>query len=187
MITRFVALVTIAMSSPGTAVDAASVDPVESVPTAAAPEALRPVPGRYAFSGGDAERQALHDRIEAVVAEMAPVLRGVARRRLVQGNPIPDALTIEVTGDAVTIAFDERRYTAILGAPAVAVVGVDGKRAELTHRIEGSRLTQRFDAPRGERWNLFRVRGDRLRLTVIIESESLPADLVYELTFTRHL
>ena len=185
MLTRYVAALLVASASPNIAAETVAVESVSPLPAAAAPEALRRFPGRYAFSGGDAQRRALQNAIEAVVAEMSPVLRRMARRRLVQGNPIPDAIAIDVSGETVTIAFDDRRYTAVLGARAVSVVGIDGNRAELTHRVEGTRLTERFDVARGERWNLFHVRNDKLRLTVIIESESLPADLVYELTFTR--
>ena len=184
MLARFVALVLLAGSSPAMP-ETVALDDVPRLPASAAPEAFRRFPGRYVFAGGDAERKALQNSIDAVVSEMGPLLRRVAKRRLIQGNPIPAALSIEAIGETVTISFDDRRYTAVLGASAVSVVGIDGNAVELTHRVEGTRLTQRFDAPRGERWNLFRVRDEQLRLTVIVESESLPADLVYELTFTR--
>jgi hypothetical protein len=156
-----------------------------SVVAGEVPEPLAGFPGEYAFSGGEAERQALRDAVDAVVAEMNPLVRSIARNRLLENNKIASRVGIGADGEAVTIAFDERTYTAVLGAAAVDVTAINGDRVRLTHRLQGKRLMQRFDGDKGSRRNVIAVRGDRLRIDVTVQSESLPDDLVYRLTFSR--
>jgi hypothetical protein len=156
-----------------------------SVAAAEVPDGLKEFPGRYAFSGGEAERQALRDAVDAVVAEMNPLVRSIARNRLLENNKIAREVGIAADGSKVTIAFDDRSYTAVLGAAAVEVTGVSGDKLRLTHRMQGKRLMQTFDGDKGSRRNVISVRGSQLRVQVTVQSESLPDDLGYQLTFTR--
>ena len=150
-----------------------------------ATEGLQPFSGTYAFSGGESERQALREAVDAAVAEMNPLVRGIARDRLLESNKIAQTVAIAADGDAVTVSFDERAYTAVLGASAVEVTGVTGDTLQLTHRLSGKRLIQMFDGKRGSRRNVIGVRGKQLRISVTVRSDSLPNDLEYQLTFAR--
>lgn len=148
-------------------------------------EGLQAFVGSYTFSGGEAERRALEDAVDKVVADMNPLVRGVARSRLLESNAIAGKVSIVAEGDRVTVGFDDRSYTAVLGGAAVEVTGVTGDRLQLKHRMKGKQLVQQFDGPRGSRRNVIGVRGEQLRIGVTVESESLPAPLVYTLTFSK--
>ena len=156
-----------------------------SVAAAGTPQALQAFPGEYKFTGGASERQALEAAVDDVVAEMNALARPIARSRLLDANPIASVLSIAADGSTVTVGFDDRRYTAVVGGPAVNVTGVTGDKVALTYRVAGERLVQRFKGPKGARKNAMSVNAKRLRLNVKVTSESLPKDLVYKLTYTR--
>ncbi len=177
-------LVAIACGSPAPA--KAEVVALQSVVAGTeAPQGLSALAGEYAFSGGEAERQALRDAIDALVEEMNPLARGIARSRLLESNRIASRVAIGADGNAVTVSFDDRAYTATLGAAAIEVTGIDGKPVQLTHRFQGETLTQRFVGSQGARRNALDLRGTKLRIHVVIESESLPKPLSYRLTYTK--
>jgi hypothetical protein len=155
------------------------------VATEQAPEELRAFAGEYTFAGGETERQALRDAVDGVVAEMNPLVRGIARDRLLESNAIAGKVAIAADGREVTVSFDDRAYTAVLGASAVEVTGLTGDALQLTHRLSGKRLVQMFAGKRGSRRNVITARGKQLRIAVTVTSESLPGDLVYQLTFAR--
>ena len=67
----------------------------------------------------------------------------------------------------------------------IEVTGVDGKPLQLTHRFRKKQLVQSFDGSQGGRRNVMSLRGHRLRIRVLVHSESLPADLSYQLTFAK--
>jgi hypothetical protein len=148
-------------------------------------EALGALAGAYAFAGGKAEREALEAAVDDVIADMNPLVRMIARRRLLAANEIAGKLTIRADGREVTVAFNERAYTAVVGGPAVEVTGITGDRLALTHRLEGRKLVQRFDGTRGDRRNVLVLRSARIRLHVRVESDQLPRPLSYTLTFER--
>ena len=180
--------VAIACGSPSPAVPADQ-EPMPSlhaaVASAEAPDALRKFSGKYAFAGGTAEREALQKAIDDVVAEMNPLVRGIARSRLLGSNAIAEAIAIDAEGDTITVVFDKRSYTAAIDGSPVTVTGVDGDPLVLTHRLHGKRLVQTFDGDRGIRRNAFVLRGNKLALNVTVQSDQLPSDLVYTLTFAR--
>jgi hypothetical protein len=163
----------------------AEATPVPAAAAAECPEPVRSLEGKYGYSGGEAERKALEDAVDDVVSEMNPFVREIARRRLLAANEIAQTLEVQVEGAHVTVAFDERSYTAELGGPAVKVTGVTGKRLSLTHRLKGDKLVQKFDGAGGGRTNVFDNNDQRVRINVKVSSDQLPKPLSYRLTFKR--
>lgn len=151
--------------------------------TAETPEAIKSMEGDYEFAGGDAEREQRKDAIDDAIADMNMLVRGVARKRLLASTAIPDRLEVSAKGTSVTVSFDDRLYTAALGAPPVVVTGTNGDDLDLTHRLDGKRLMQEFVGPKGGRINALRKSGDEIEVDIRVHSESLPGDVVYTLTY----
>ena len=140
----------------------------------------------YAFVGGEREHKSLLEAIESVVGEMSVFVRGIARSRLVDSNKVPTKVVIRRDGSNITVSFDDRTYTAVLGGPPVTVKGSTGDLLQLSYRLSGQRLVQDFRGERGGRVNTFFVDGNgHLRVDVQVHSPKLPKELRYRLSFKQ--
>lgn len=136
--------------------------------------------GEYAYASGSAERG-----IEAVVDQMVFFVRPIARGRLSDSNRPAARLRITEAGGEVQITFDGRtRITAVDAAP-VEIIGLTGKRLAYTLKLVDGALVQTFHGASGGRINTLRVAGDGLVIQVRVYSPRLPADVLYELRYTR--
>lgn len=142
--------------------------------------------GRYHYAGGQEQRDALLAAIDEVVADMSVLTRGIARDRLRESNPVPSEISITRDAGSVTIALDDRKYTAPLDGSPTEVVGITGDTLQYRVTIATDRLEQSFVGPKGTRTNTHRVGDDgRLELRVVVDSDSLPKPLRYRLSFQR--
>jgi hypothetical protein len=190
-------LLLLVLGCPGEAVTQsgrAAPDEAETVLAAGDPPLVREVDveptleqlvGSYRHAGGASEQAALEQAIDDVVAGMNVLARGIARKRLLESNRIPG--TVEITGNAerLTIAFEDREYTAAVGGAAVDVIGVTGDPLRMTLRVRKRALIQKFVGDKGDRTNTMTSRQGGLRIAVLVSSDSLPKDLAYTLTFAR--
>lgn len=144
--------------------------------------------GTYQFVGGDAQRQALTEAIEATVQQLNALIRGIARRRITEANLIREQITIAVDGDKITTTFGPgRTVTGVLGGPNVPWTGEDGKPVSLVFSMVKGRLVQAYTSSDGGRRSVFTLDevGDRMTLSVTISSDRLPNPLKYALTYRR--
>ncbi|HVI02690.1 MAG TPA: hypothetical protein VM869_28520 [Enhygromyxa sp.] len=142
--------------------------------------------GEYTFVGGQKERDGLDAAIEASVNAVSPVVRGIGRKRLQESNPIPKQLTITVNGDAVDIRFDGEGHSAGLDGKPVKGVSPQGDKVKVSHRMKGTKLTERIDGDQGDRHNTFKLGSDgKLTVDVEITSGHLPVPVEYRLTFKK--
>jgi hypothetical protein len=142
--------------------------------------------GRYRFVGGQRQREAVTAAIEGVVAEMNPLARAIARNRLVESNPVPDAIDIRRREDTIEVKLGERSYVAPLDESQTSAKGVNGDTLRYHVELDGPELRQVFVGERGRRENTLHRRGpQRLELNVVVKSEQLPKPLTYRLTFER--
>ena len=185
MLAKTVGGLLVAACSNSSAADARHQPPPTATELAAATEDVKAFAGEFTFSGGEAEREAMRQAVEDAVAEMNPLIRGIARDRLLASNAIPDAAKVHPEGDVVTIGFDDREYTASLGAGPIEVVGSSGDPLKLTHRLTGGKLVQDFVGDKGGRTNTLGVGGETLTVDVRVHSTKLPKDVTYRMTFTR--
>lgn len=149
-------------------------------------EAADAIVGKYRFVGGRADHEARDAAIEDVVSEMNVLVRGIARDRLREANPIPGHITLLRKGDALAIAFDQRRYEARLDGAATEVVGITGDKLSYHVELVPKGVRQKFDGDGGGRTNTLEVQGDgRLDVSVEVRSARLPAPLRYRLAFRR--
>jgi hypothetical protein len=143
--------------------------------------------GEYTFVGGQKERDGIDAAIETSVDALAPMLRGLGRKRLQESNPVPKQLLIKVDGDAVEILFDGDGHSVALDGKPVRAVSAFGDKVKISHRMRGSKLTEVIDGEKGDRHNTLALSSDNSRVTVDVEitSSHLPVPVEYRLTFKR--
>jgi hypothetical protein len=142
--------------------------------------------GRYRHAGGERERKARDDAIDDVVDDMNFIVRGIARSRLREANPIAKSLGIAKKGKMLTITFDKRHYTGPIDGRTVKVVGVTGDEVSMRFQISNGRIRQIFQGDDGGRVNDFSLDGEgRVALSVRVHSDKLPKDLRYQLTYAK--
>jgi hypothetical protein len=142
--------------------------------------------GRYAFAGGEAQRTALRDAIEGLVAQLGAVIRGVARDKLTETNPVFEKVVIERKGGALVLTYGSLTNTCNLDGSASDVDGIDGSALKCKLSMQGDALVQRLEGSRGGRVNTFTIgKNGRLSMKTRIHSKMMPADLRYTLTFAR--
>ncbi len=143
--------------------------------------------GDYTFIGGQKERDGIDAAIETSMEALAPLMRGIGRKRIKETNPVPKQLHIAVDGDAVTIEFDGHGFEAGLDGTPVRATSQYGDKVKVVHKLRGDRLHERVDGDKGGRTNSFKLSNDgaKLYLDVEISSSHLPVPVEYRLTFKR--
>ena len=142
--------------------------------------------GQYAFAGGEAQRTALRDAIEELVAQLSAVIRGVARDKLTATNPVFERVSIERKGGQLVLNYGSHTNTCNLDGSASDVEGIDGSSLECRLSMQGDALVHRVGGSRGGRVNTFTIgKSGRLTMKTRIHSKMMPADLRYTLTFER--
>jgi len=142
--------------------------------------------GQYAFAGGQAQRTALRDAIEELVAQLNAMIRGVARQKLTETNPVFEKVSIERKAGELVLSYGSHTNACKLDGSASDVEGIDGSSLKCRLSMHGDTLVHRVDGSRGGRVNKFTI-GENGRLTMKsrIHSKMMPADLRYTLTFAR--
>ena len=142
--------------------------------------------GEFRYSGGAAQKERAAEAVESVVGQMSVLSRGIARKRLLESAKPVRSVELRLDGSDVTAVFDGRRYRAKLGGAAVEVTGVSGDALSFKVRKRKDQLMLAFSSDRGGKTYVLRVDDkDRLRMRVTIHSSSLPASVVYQLTYKR--
>jgi hypothetical protein len=115
---------------------------------------------------------------------MNMLIRGIAKDRLLEANPIPGELLFTGGGSTFAIVMDGRAYAAPLDGTKVKVNTVTGDIMDM-HYMFGDKLDQFFrDSAKG-RVNHFELIGSKLVMHVRVFADVLPKELVYDLTFER--
>lgn len=141
--------------------------------------------GKYTHAGGEREREGRDKAIEAVVRELNVLIRGIARDKLRDANPIPAAVSIASDGKALTVTHDKLAFTAPINGAAAKVKGVTGDTLDLVHVVTATQLEQRFGTKKQGRINTYTKSGEQLVLDVRIYADRLPKDVVYRLTYKK--
>jgi len=151
---------------------------------AAPVDPLGRLPGRYQYAGGQAQRGRAAEAVEAVVDQMNLISRGIARRRLLSGIEPPSTVEIEIDAKRVVTTIDGRTYQAELGGRAKRVTGSSGETLKFKVRSRRDQLLLEFRGDKGGKKYVMRIDGrGRLQMRVTIFSASLPASVVYPLTY----
>ncbi|HWB80033.1 MAG TPA: hypothetical protein VG755_33945 [Nannocystaceae bacterium] len=142
--------------------------------------------GQYAFAGGEAQRAALRDAIEELVLQLTALIRGVAREKLTETNPVFEQVSIERRSGELVLRYGSLTNVCKLDGSASEVEGIDGSALKCRLSMQGDALVHRVDGARGGRVNTFTIgKNGRLTMKTRIHSKMMPADLRYTLTFAR--
>lgn len=142
--------------------------------------------GRYTFAGGEAQRSALRDAIEELVAQLNAMIRGVARGKLAETNPVFETIAIERKGGQLVLSYGDHTNACNLDGSGSDVEGIDGSSLTCRLSMQGDALVHRVDGSRGGRVNTLTLgKGGRLTMSTRVHSKLMPADLRYTLTFAR--
>jgi len=140
--------------------------------------------GTYRYAGGEAEKIARDRAIDDAVSTMSILIRGIAKDRLLEANPIPGQLLFTGGGMTFAIVMDGRAYAAPTDGTKVKVNTITGDIMDM-HYTLGPDLEQFFrDSAKG-RANRFELQGNKLVMHVRVFADVLPKELVYDLTFER--
>lgn len=143
--------------------------------------------GTWTYAGADAEQQARLDAIDETVAQMFGIARPFARKVMRKNTTNPSCFHIQLDGDQVGIGEepDALLWSKLDGTP----VDIEGYHAgqQVWRAIDGDCLHSRSQQHNGGGTHVFRLSPDGHTMTVqvIIDSERLPLNLTYELTFQR--
>jgi len=146
--------------------------------------------GTYGYVGGEAEIRALDRAIDAVVAQMNFLIRGIARRRLRTPNLPSKEVSVFVEKGQIRI---ERPGQPEVSAPADGKPitwrhPTDGDVFQVSHGIDDTgALYQRFEGERSVSRNRFVLSMDGKRLTIdtFITADRLPSPLRFKMTYER--
>jgi len=160
----------------------ASVLPLEAM----ADDELAPFLGTFKFSGGEKEQKALDKAIDGVVSQMNLLVRGMARDKLKQANPIATNISFASDANILTVTFDSRTYTAPLDGTPVKIKSILGDDMMLSYKVMcPGEIQQLFSGDDKGRANHARVDGTTCTVDVRVYSSKLPHDLVYSLTYSK--
>lgn len=142
----------------------------------------------HRYAGGEQGRLAVEQAIDEATEDMSSLIRGVARRRLREANPIIDELGFSLGGDPLRASYIGGR---IIESPAsgAAVDWVDqfGEDIEVSQRWSDRELVQHMVGEGGSRTNVYRFSedGKTMTMSVTIEAPRLPKPIRYRLEYRK--
>lgn len=140
----------------------------------------------HRYAGGEQGRAAIEQAIDDATEDMSSLIRGVARRRLREANPIIDELGFSLGGDPLRASYIGGR---IIESPAsgTPVDWVDqfGESIEVSQRWSDRELVQHMVGEGGSRTNVYRFSedGKSMTMSVTIEAPRLPKPIRYRLEY----
>jgi hypothetical protein len=131
---------------------------------------------------------AIGTAIDTAIEKMNFIKRPIARSRLKKTNAAHHRVTIGLTAQEISVAFDGNQPVRMPADGRTAKwTREDGEVFDVAARWTDDRLVQSFKAPDGERINTFTLGPDgrALEVQVEVKSPQLPEPVRYALTFVR--
>ncbi|MBK8936831.1 MAG: hypothetical protein IPM79_04060 [Polyangiaceae bacterium] len=149
--------------------------------------------GTYRFTGGEAERIAVNRAIDATVADMNGLIRGIARDKLAEANIVPVEISMVGGGNLLAVVVDRRPYVGRIDGIAMKVKTVTGDVMDMRYQLPQStgapppppQMEQVFYDNEKGRVNRFELRGAQLIMHVRVHATQLPRELLYYLTYEK--
>jgi hypothetical protein len=142
----------------------------------------------YRYASGETGEAAIKAAVEEAVRELNPLIRGIARRRMLDANKVIPQLGFDLSGDPLVASYVGGR---VIEAPAdgrpVAWTDQYGDTVQVTHRVTNGALLQTMAGSKGDRRNRYRFSDDgkSMTMSVDIRSARLPSPLQYSLEYRR--
>ncbi len=151
--------------------------------------ALSQFVGSYVHAGDPRELHGMERAIDHVVDQLNLFIREIARGEIHRRIRPEQHIRFDVSpDDTITIALDDWGPIEVpVNGPARPVRDAAGDAVRLSMRYDAGTLVARSVAQRGSRTNVFSLRpdGERLSMLVRIHSDQLPSDIRYRLTYRR--
>jgi hypothetical protein len=141
--------------------------------------------GTYRNVAPDGGRGAIETATDIALDEARPLVRALAKPRILDTNLPFERVAITSYGTDVEVAFDGRRYRAPLGGPPADLRAPDGSAMDLSYEVEGDALVAYAATSRGTSRTTYVPTGDGVHLTTVIESDRLPAPVRYSMRLRR--
>ncbi|MGB5812145.1 MAG: hypothetical protein WBG86_16535 [Polyangiales bacterium] len=157
------------------------------VPIDSEPPELKKLAGSYTLVGSQAaSATTIEASIDAAVASLGGLKKGIARKRLAAVNKAIVRLKLSSTGKQVTVGMDSYVVTAPLDGKPVVVKTPSGDEARASFKLEHATLVQEMVQSKGTRENTFRFNSDgNLVMHVKETSPQLPTPVSYSLVYKR--
>lgn len=177
---------------------AAAVDPAPAIDPAPAPAPAKPAApppitmadfnGKYRFTGGSSQEQAVADAIEFGANQVVAIARGIARKRLTKTQIIEDPITLTVTGDDLKIEWGTSgdSMTCVIDGSSTTM-SYKGDNYKGRARSKDGKLITSFQAPDATKTVVYVLSSDRKTLTVHhkLVADQLQEPVTFKLTYTR--
>lgn len=142
------------------------------------------------YTVADGAEPLVEQAIERAVAKMNFVTRPIARGRLKKTNPAYRVIRIEQQPAQITFQFDDRKPLQLpADGRAIKWTREDGEVLDVSANVQGSVITQTFQAKDGQRTNRFVLNPDGASMTleVTVSSPRLPEPVKYSVNYSRQL
>ena len=143
--------------------------------------------GNYSYAGDKAkDRAAIDAQIQAAIANMDVFIARIARNRLESGNPIPQRLSIAVTGKDIKVEMDQHVVVAPKDGKPKKNKNLSGHTVSASFHVTKAHLVEDLVQSRGERVNVFRFNdAGELVMQIKESSPELAAPVEYNLVYKR--
>lgn len=140
--------------------------------------------GSYRLAGPQADADArIRRAIDAVVSDVTPLLQTPTRSRLTATNTSSLNLTIEESGEWVTIRYDHARYVTRVGT--WHTVHARGEQVRLLTQVRRPHLYQTFVGHDGRKVITLTAQAQSLWMDVSASGSQLPRPVRYRLEYRR--
>ena len=142
----------------------------------------------FAYAGGQAGRDAIEQAVDEAIADMNVLIRGIARKRLLEANAVIEHFAFALEGDPVVASYVGGR---IIAAPrsGKSITWTDqyGEKIQVSHHYADGKLVQKMVGSKGRRTNIYRFSDDEQTMSMSVEivAAQLPAAVRYRVTYRR--
>lgn len=161
-----------------------------TIPSTASAEAsgLVTFAGAFVYAGGQTEQSAREAAVELVVVEMNALIRGLARRRLLEVTQPWPRISLDVTGANLAITRPGSIPSKVaLGGSPLSFTNRFGDTVSILRRFSKGSIIEVIGDGSSRQTNTLSLTPDskRLRVRCNIQSPQLPRNVVFNLTYKR--
>ncbi|MCX4241730.1 hypothetical protein [Paraliomyxa miuraensis] len=142
----------------------------------------------FRYAGGNKGRVAIEQAVDEAIADMSPLIRGIARTRLLEVNTVIETIDFSLGSDTLRTSYIGGR---IIESPAsgaaVRWVNQFGDTVNVSQRWSDGKLVQRIFDGNGSRTNVYRFSedGQSMTMSVTIKADRLPKPIRYRLRYGK--
>ena len=142
------------------------------------------VSGRYCFSGGPKEEEALRKELDRVADQFNFFARGIARKKLHQR--VRPYTQVRLTGGEGPLRVQLDQVTLVCDGRWHSVTGSQGEDGKAVCRLDGAQLHTRSEYDEATRINTFSFseNGDSAKMEAVLHSSKLPDTIQFQLSYS---